>query len=206
MPNEQAIRVHDLSVSEIPAASQMLARAFRNDPIASYFLPTGAKRELLLGRFQRWLLRYGRACGEVYASSPKLEGVAVWLPAEETHRGWLQMARTGALLLPFSVGPRFFLRALRYSDHIGRLRQQHLPLPHCYLQMLGVDPDCQRQGHATRLLGSMLERLDREKMACCLDTGNRANLGFYERFGFRVAEESHVPGTNVECWLMVRGA
>jgi ribosomal protein S18 acetylase RimI-like enzyme len=197
--------LHRLTVSDTPRASQMLARAFRNDPLVSYFLPTVSRRELLLLRFYRWLLRYGLLYGEVHAPSPNLEGLAVWLPAEEGHREQLKMARTGALILPFTVGPRFFLRSWRYAEHVGRLRHRHIPLPHFYLQMLGVNPECQGQGHATRLLRSMLERLDREKTACCLDTGNRANIGFYERFGFHVAEESHVPGTNVDCWLMVRG-
>ncbi len=203
-PIKDVIPIHHLTVSEIPRAGQVLARAFRNDRLTSYFSPAVADRELLLSRFYRWLLRYGLAYGEVHASSPNLEGVAVWLPAENRQLEWLNMAEMGGLILPFFVGPRFFFRSLRYSVHIGRLRQQHVPFPHFFLQLLGVDPDCQRQGHATRLLRSMLERPDREKMTCCLDTWTRENVGFYERFGFRVAEESHLSGTTAECWLMVR--
>jgi ribosomal protein S18 acetylase RimI-like enzyme len=203
-PGDAMMPVHHLTASEIPKASQTLARAFWNDPLVWYFSPTACGRELLLYRFYRWLLRYGLLYGEVYAPSPGLEGVAMWLPPEANHGAILKMARPEAILLPFTVGPRFLLRSWRYGQHIGHLRHRHMPSPHWFLQLLGVDPDFQKQGHATSLLRSMLERLDRETIACCLDTGNRADVGFYQRFGFRVAEESHVPGTNVDCWLMVR--
>ena len=198
--------IHHVTASEIQRASQVLARAFRNDPLASYLSPAVSRRESLLRRFYRWLLRYGVRYGEVHATSDDLEGAAVWLPPEDGRRALLRMARAGALLLPLTVGPRFFLRSWRYSRHVGGLRLRYSPFPHWFLQLLGVDPDCRRHGHATQLLRSMLERLDRAKMACCLDTANRGNLGFYGALGFRVAAESRLPGTNVDCWLMVRRA
>ncbi|MGO8751195.1 MAG: GNAT family N-acetyltransferase [Thermoguttaceae bacterium] len=201
-----ASAVHRLTSLEIARASQVLARAFRNDPLVAYFLPHAAGRERCLNRFYRCFLRYGLRYGEVQATSPGLEGLAMWLPPEEIHVAVLKMVRVGAFRLPFTVGPRFLVRSWRYSEHIGRLCRRHAPFPHWYLQLLAVDPEHQRQGWATRLLRSMLERLDHRKTPCCLDTANRANLAFYERLGFRTAAESRVPGENVDCWLMVRGA
>ena len=52
----------------------------------------------------------------------------------------------------------------------------------------------------------MLDRFDREQMACCLDTMNPNNVRFYERFGFQVVAKSALPGANADCWLMARQA
>jgi ribosomal protein S18 acetylase RimI-like enzyme len=200
-----ASAVHHLTSFEIAGASQVLARAFRNDPLVSYLLPDATGRERRLDRFYRCFLRYGLLYGELQAPSPNLEGLAMWLPPGEIQGAIPKMVRAGAFFLPFTVGPRFVIRSWMYSEHIRQLRHRHTPFPHWYLQLLGVNPEDQKQGHATRLLRSMLERLDREKVPCCLDTANRVNLVFYERLGFQVAAESRLPRGNVDCWLMVRG-
>ena len=195
-----------LTALAIPRVSRMLARAFCHDPMVAYLLPRAEGRERYLQRLFRCVLRCGQLYGENHATSPELEGAAVWLPPEAGTGAILKMARAGALLLPFSVGPRFFVRCFKYSEHVSHLRRQHASFPHWFLQLLGVDPEHQKGGCASRLLRSMLERLDREKTPCCLDTANPRNVGFYERFGFRVAAEGGLEGSDVHCWLMVRGA
>ena len=88
--------------------------------------------------------------------------------------------------------------------HVDELRNKHTPFPHWYLQLLGVEPECQRLGFGLALLRPMLDRLDKDKAASCLNTMNGDNVAFYERFGFKVVAESNVPKTNIGIWLMMR--
>jgi ribosomal protein S18 acetylase RimI-like enzyme len=193
-----------LGTPDIQRASLLLSQAFQDDLFLEHLLPDPVKRKRRSPKGYMCVLRYGTSYGEVHATSSNIEGVAVWLPPQAAHVSIVKMARSGALFLPFTVGPRFFLRFLDYKQHLDLLRQQHTPFPHWYLQLLGVAPQFQRQGHGSALLASMLDRLDKEGLACCLDTLNGDNVPFYERFGFKVVVESRVPKTKIGIWLMAR--
>jgi ribosomal protein S18 acetylase RimI-like enzyme len=194
-----------LTAADIPKASEMFARTFHNDPMMCHLLLNAAKRPSLSAQSYQCLLRYGVHCGEVVATSANLEGVAIWLPPEAAHGSLAKLLRACLFTLPLTAGPDFFVRFLSYHQHLDRLRREHTPFRHWYLQLLGVDPSHQRKGYATALVNPMLARLDMEHVPCCLDTMNGDNVAFYERFGFRVAAESLVPKTQIGLWLMARG-
>jgi ribosomal protein S18 acetylase RimI-like enzyme len=78
------------------------------------------------------------------------------------------------------------------------------PFKHTYLQSLGVDPQFQGEGHAGKLLKHMLSRLDSTHMPCYLETAEEHNVRLYKHFGFRVVDESNVPGTSLTNWAMLR--
>jgi hypothetical protein len=50
----------------------------------------------------------------------------------------------------------------------------------------------------------MFARIDREGLPCYLETENEKNLPMYQRYGFRVLEESQLPGTETASWAMLR--
>lgn len=193
-----------LRKADIVRASQMFARAFDNDPLLAHLIPDAARRRSLSPRLYRCVLRYGLHYGRVVATSPNWEGAAVWLPPQAAHASLPRMFRAGKFALPFRIGPRFTVRALKCHRHLDRLRRHHTPFSHWYLQLLGVEPQHQGKGNATALLAPMLVRSDHERVPCCLDTMNGENVTFYERFGFQVLAHSVVPKTNVGIWLLAR--
>lgn len=130
----------------------------------------------------------------------------MWLPPDASYASHVRMFRAGVFALPFTIGPRFVVRVLVYLQHLDRLRHDHTPFRHWYLQLLGSDPAHQRKGYATAMLASMLARLDSEGLPCCLETMKSDNVAFYERFGFRVVAKSTIPKSDVDLWLMARGA
>ena len=77
------------------------------------------------------------------------------------------------------------------------------PEPHWYLGLLGTRPDRQGTGVARGLLEPMLSRADDEQLSVFLETGARANLAFYERFGFGQIAQDTVPSGPV-VWGMLR--
>lgn len=72
-----------LQKSQIKPAADVLARAFQDDPFNVYLLPDASERMNKLPHGFRMLVHYGVLYSELYATSPNLEGVAVWLPSEK---------------------------------------------------------------------------------------------------------------------------
>ena len=64
-------------------------------------------------------------------------------------------------------------------------------------------PSEQRTGLGTALLRPMLMRIDEDALPSFLDTSAPDNLGYYERFGFRVTGESKLPN-GLPLWGMTR--
>lgn len=195
-----------LTPVECEPAVHTLARAFEGYPLMAHLLPDNASRARLLPRCLRCVVRYGLLFGEVYATSPRFEAVAVWLPPQSVEASLGGMARAGVFWLPLTLGPRFFRRFWAFFERVAEMRKRHAPFAHWYLQMIGTDPAHEKKGHASALLTAMLNRLDAERAACCLDTETCENAVYYRRFGFSAAEATKVPGSSLDCWFMVRPA
>ena len=91
-----------------------------------------------------------------------------------------------------------------YGRFVDNLHRKLVPYPHWYLQVIGVDPAHQGQRLSSRLLRPMLERIDRERLPCALDTNTDKNVAIYRRFGFDVISENKLLGTPVTSFLMLR--
>ena len=98
-----------------------------------------------------------------------------------------------------SQGLRVRMRWGRVFEHLDRI---HPLEPHWYLATLGVAPDLRSRGFGRALLRELLERADRERDDCYLETDRSENLAFYEAAGFAVERESRVLGVRI--WHMRR--
>jgi ribosomal protein S18 acetylase RimI-like enzyme len=95
-------------------------------------------------------------------------------------------------------------RLMAFSTTIDNLHKKHVHAPHCYLFFIGVDPAYQGKGYAGRLIRPVLERLDRKKIPCYLNTQNEKNVSLYEHFGFRVVDQLTLPGSDILHTAMLR--
>lgn len=203
MPTESIIRLHK---GQLAAAAEMLARAFLNDPKMAHFVRDESRREAISRHILEFELRYGMRYGEVYATSPGMEGVAVWLPSAKAEITFLRAMLVGALKLRRDIGPANLQTVLDFSDYVDRVHRKCVSVPHWYLFFIGVDPAHQGKGYAGRLIRPMLARLDREGLPCYLVTENEKNVALYEHYGFAVVDRSTVPGTSVSNRAMLRKA
>jgi ribosomal protein S18 acetylase RimI-like enzyme len=193
-----------LEKEQIEKASQVLARAFRDDPELVQFIPDAQKRQKMLLPMFRIELHHALRHGEVYAVSPNVEGVAVWLPSAAPEIPFWAMLR-GGLGFIFRISWSF-LRKMKEDDDFARgLRRQLAPFDHWYLAVLGVDPAYQGQGCASRLLKPRLARLDKEKLPAYLETTIEDYVPMYRHFGFEVIKEEVLPGSGAKMWVMLRG-
>ncbi len=195
-----------LSKVDIDPAAEVLARSFEQDPKMTYFTSDTEEHRALARHILAFELAYGILYGEVYAPSPAMEGVAVWLPSEKAEISFWRAVRAGAFSLRRHVGGDVMKRILSFSEYTDALHREHLPGSHWYLFFIGVDPATRGREYASRLIRPMLARLDREGASCYLVTQNEQNVPLYEHYGFTVLAHSTIPGCDVEHVEMLREA
>jgi len=193
-----------LDKSQVRAAAQVLSRAFYDDPVFSYLIPDALQRRNKLHHLFETMVRYSVSYGEVYATSPNLEGIAVWLPSDRVEMTSWQGIRSGGLSIILKLGLRSTLRQLSLYDSMCSTHKCHILSPHWYLYLLGVEPELMGKGYASNLVKVVLNRTDRESLVCYLDNTNEKNLPMYQHYGFRVVEEYKVPKSGVSLWAMLR--
>ena len=168
----------------------MLHRSFADDPVIRWMLPDD-ERHRRKGEFgwRSWIEVLYLPKGEVYTTDGCL-GAALWSPPEQ----WkvppsVQVRMAPRMLRLFGV--RRLPLLLRGLSLIERKHPQ--APPHYTLGVLGTDPDHQGSGIGSALIQPMLARCDREVLGAYLESSKPQNVPYYERFGFKVTEELHLP-------------
>jgi ribosomal protein S18 acetylase RimI-like enzyme len=172
-------------------ASDVLARAFFDDPAWVWLLPDAQRRARLLP----WLFRVGFdvTAADVYVTAGPLLGAARWLPPGRPSMrvgATLRALVTTPLRLGVATAP-----FLSYGRAVEQMRADVARGPHWYLAGIGVEPFAQRRGVGAALLRPGVQ-------AAAAD--NEANLGFYEANGFAVVREGRTPEDGPKAWAMVR--
>lgn len=175
-----------------PALAATLARAFFDDPVARYSLPSDRRRPAQLERFYTERLRTLTAEELVFASEDH-RAAALWAPPDRWRTPLAELLRTRI----FSWRTPLFL--------VGgiRVEHRHPDEPHYYLAILGVDPSAQGQGLGSKVLQPMLDRCDAEGVPAYLESSKERNLDFYARHGFKVTGEVKLH-FGPRMWLMWR--
>ena len=193
-----------LTPKERDAGAAVLGRAFAEYELFRYYFPDETQRRTAAGAYALISLAVCLKYGEVYTSSEKLEGVAAWMPPGKAPFGGWQLVRSVPLGIVARFGRQGAGRMWSYIRFVDDLHRKLVPYPHWYLQIIGVDPAHQGQGFSSRLLRPVLERIDRERMPCFLETNNEKNVAIYRRSGFEVVSEDKMPGTEVTSFAMLR--
>jgi GNAT superfamily N-acetyltransferase len=196
---EEGSSVRKASEPELPRVVSVLARAFYDDPVSSWFFRDDSRR---MGQLERTFAFFGSKLWfshELTYTTEGVVGAAVWVPPEQWHVGVLDQLR----MLPgfvSSVGLRDLPRGLR---GFNLMESKHPHDRHYYLPVVGVDSTWQGKGIGTALLEPMLERCDREGVAAYLEATAPRNRTCYERVGFEVVEEVTFP-KGPPMWTMRR--
>ncbi len=206
------MKLAKLTGSQVNSAANVLARALHEDPLSRYQIPDAVERQRLLPHAFRLTVRDGILNGEVYATSPNLEGVAVWYPPGKGHLSVRRRLAAGVLSVKLrmdraSMRRRFGempARVTREMEYDNAVHQRLTPFPHTYLNLIGVESAYRGRGYAGALLRPMLARMDEEGLPCYLTTSNPDNVPLYEHFGFEVVEEGTIPDSDVGHWAMLR--
>jgi ribosomal protein S18 acetylase RimI-like enzyme len=193
-----------LSKKQIGQAAAMLTRAFSDDPKLTHIMPDIAVKKELSQHLFEFELQYGMNYGDVYTTSPAVEGVAVWLSSTKSEITFWRAFRSGGRVLQKRLGKKIMDRVMSFSTAVDTLHKKHAPYPHYYLFFIGVDPAYQKKRVASRLITPMLGWLDMQKLPCYLNTQNENNIGLYEHYGFQVIEQLVLPDSGIVHTAMLR--
>jgi len=193
-----------LEKEHIKPASLMLLRAFKDDPFNTYAFPDPEERVRKMPYAYWFLLRYYISYGGSFITSPKLEGVAVWIHSDNLGTSFWRMIISGAIWPAMKMGIETGRRMQVLNNYIERKHRDLMPNKHWYLLLLGVDPKHQGKGYASQLLNGMLSEIDGEGLPCYLETEGDRHVSIYQRFGFKVIDKFTVPNTQVILVAMMR--
>lgn len=197
-------KIVKLSKENIKSASLVLSRAFYNDPEIAWQIPDETKRRDKLHHLWIMILKLGMKYGEVYAPSENLEGVAIWYPPNHFERSTWRYIINGGFNLLFKIGSKSIKKLMFCQAVKDSIRKAYMKFPYWYVETLGIDPNYQGKGYASKLLKPMVKRIDNENVLIYLDTNQEKNVSFYEHFGFTILEEIIIPKTNIVNWSMIR--
>jgi ribosomal protein S18 acetylase RimI-like enzyme len=184
-PIGQPPAVRRASVSDVDALAQALARAFFDDPVASWAWRPDGLRIKALERFQAIRMRQLLVEEGVWTTAD-LQCAALWAPP----RRWRSTLAETAALVPAFMHPRLIARMpLVAAGWLGMERRHPAGPDHWYLAVLGTDPASQGRGLGSAVLGPVLEQCDRDGVGAYLESSKERNIDFYARHGFRVLGE-----------------
>ena len=190
---------------QIPHAARVMAYAFANAPRYTFLLPDDTRRHAKLPWYWEATIRASiHSNGVVHvahdAPGSAVLAVAIWGTPEQRKHSVLTLLRSGLWAMPVRLGVPAWRRRRALGPLIDSLGPPH---PCWHLNSIGVDPSTQRSGLGSALINHMLPRIDDDALPAFLDTSQPDNLGYYERFGFRVTAESALPN-GTPLWGMTR--
>jgi len=195
---EAAVRL--AAEADVAPMCAVLARAFDDDPVACYLVPSARRRPPALRAFFRLQLLKDHylAFGGAYTTDDHA-GVATWAPPGKPRMTGVRAFLSVVPLVPYYAGPAL-PRALRFLD---RLEAAHPKEPHWYLATLGTEPALQGRGIGSALLAPVLARCDADGVRSYLESSKESNIAFYRRHRFEVTGELRTEG-GPTLWQMWR--
>jgi ribosomal protein S18 acetylase RimI-like enzyme len=176
----------------------LLTRAFADDPAMSFIFPDPVERARRLPRLFR-LLHDSDARGGMLLLTEGGEAATLWRAPGQAQSATLTMLR---VLIPL-LGA--FGSAIGRGMAVGNAIDAHFPKDDFwYLHIAGCDPAAQGRGFGGAAIRAGLDRAG--ATPAYLETATEANLGLYQRLGFNVTGEWHVPKGGPKFWSMRREA
>ena len=198
-----AVGVMPLEPQQVDVAGDILARAFRVDPLQTYLFPNDAENVARSPAMFATLVRYGLLAGEVLTTAHVPAGIAVWLaPDHVEHEATLVEA--GFEALPHIMGSVAHQRFVDVFAAMEPYHRRNVSPRHWYLMILGVDPEAQGRGIGTALMEPVLARADAAGVPCYLETCQAKNVAFYQRRGFQLLDDEAEPASGLRFWTFRR--
>jgi GNAT superfamily N-acetyltransferase len=199
------IDVRPAHKSDIGGLSQMLGRAFYNDPVSVWIMPDDRSRAERLAAFFATSTRYQHLGGggvEVACDGPVIGAAALWDPPGLWKLSW----RTQLRMLPGLIRTTGLRLATAARAHTvdEMLGAAHPEEPHWYLAVIGSEPALRGKGFGQAVMRSRLDRCDAEHCPAYLESSKVDNVPYYQRFGFEVTGEIVVPSGGPTLWKMWR--
>jgi ribosomal protein S18 acetylase RimI-like enzyme len=192
-------QVRRATASDLDTLASVLCAAFEDDALYRWFMRQADYVPRLEAHFRHEAGQYLDSA-EAYLTEDG-RGAALWRPSPGAQPSpLLQLLRATPELITL-CGPRRVSRLWR----LIRMTEARYPrVPHRYLYLVGVRPECQGGGLGSALIRAGLEACDRDGLPAYLESSKERNVPLYERHGFRVVERLELGRNAPSMWLMWR--
>ena len=199
-----SVTVTELSSHQLKKAASLLAAAFFNYPMFTFYFPDPQRRARYLPWYLRNVLNCAFRYGDVY-TTPEVSGVIFTLLPGHTKVSLWEYVQNGFLLTPLLLGLQNYKRSMDCEDFVERTHARLMQdRPHYYLWGLAVDPARKSKGIGTALMQPVLEKADADKMPIYLETHDERNVGYYQRYSFDLIHTVNIPKYDLPIWCMLR--
>jgi GNAT superfamily N-acetyltransferase len=202
--NPQKNELLTLSSKHVEKAANLFTKAFFTYPLFKYIVQNPSKRPIIYPEIFRLMIKYTLKNGEAYATSEKMEGIALWLPHDKADISTFNALTNGALFLIIKAGFKITYRTISTSNFSSKIHHRIADFPHLYLFLIAVDPIKRGKGFASKLIKPMLEKAERKKLPVYLETHVKDIIPIYEHFGFNIQSHEMIPESNVDLWSMLK--
>ncbi len=208
-PKNQSIQSNDykiqaLSETHIDHAVNTVNRAFINYPLTEHFFGNFSYSKRLNLYHSSYIIKSALTYGSAIYSGDNIKAVLTGFHSEEYNLTNWKMIKAGCLMLPFKIGLKALSRIKAYNAFSSRIRRRSAPHKHWFLTMLAVEPAYQKNGYGQALMHFMNQALDKINLSSYLETHTKANVKFYEKFGYKLVEENTVPDSILNLYSMLR--
>lgn len=187
-------------------AAKVVAAAFMDYPMFAYYIPNAAKRKRWLPLYMEKTLTCAMRYGEVFVTSD-YSGVMFILPPEHTRLTDKEYIQNGFLQVLLVLGRRYYSVSDECERFVADTHERLLcGRDHYYLWGLVTDPALRQKGIGSALMKILTDKADAKKMPVYLETHDRKNVDFYERFGFTLIHSDTIPKHGLDIWCMLREA
>jgi GNAT superfamily N-acetyltransferase len=195
------IELRPIERADVRSLSNVLARAFFDDPLMAFMLPDDTARTKALPGMFAALTRHhflSRGGSEVASRDGDIGAATLWDPP-----GLRKSSRWEELRMMPTLAWHFRSRA-EQTRALGRVMEEaHPEEPHWYLMVIGSDPSVRGAGFGQALINSRLDRCDGEHAPAYLEASKEELIPYYSRFGFELVGEIQVPD-GPKMWPMWR--
>jgi ribosomal protein S18 acetylase RimI-like enzyme len=194
------VAVTPLTRDDLAVAADLLARAYRDNPLTFALLGDDAATRLQAGTA---IHRLRIASMHQPPLVARRDGRIVAVCGFDPPGGSRMSPEDGRQMLEAlsRAGPDVVPRAQTMLAEFNR----HNPGDrHWHLGPVGVDPDCQGLGIGSLLAQRFCEMIDARGAPAFLETDQEKNARLYAKFGFETVD--HAPVLGVPMWFMLRAA
>lgn len=187
-------------------AAEVVAAAFYNYPMMTYYIPDAEKRKRWLPLYMEKTLNCAMRYGEVLVTSD-FSGVMFILPPGHTRITDREYIQNGFLPILLALGRSYYTKSGECEKYVADTHDRLLNgRNHYYLWGLVADPNAQRKGSGSALLSVLTDKADAENMPVYLETHDQNNVAYYGRFGFALIHTGKIPKHGLDIWCMLREA
>lgn len=183
---EPATALLRLEKHHVAAAADALTEAFFEDGLVRLIAPDEADRRRAVAPVFRFSAGLAVKSGEAWATSERMEGVALWLYSSKMFCPPWRWLALGGHHIRRCLSPEGYRELTRVSDRIDRARESVAPDEYLYLSCLGVQKEFRRKGLARQLVERRVRQANDEGIPALVETNTPEALAFYQSVGFQV--------------------